>query len=114
MPWVMGLARELPGGPRHPLLARLVSLARAAAEGDRSGADFARALVDLAPLASATPELQALARLERGLGDTWWRLPLLVLIADGAALHLRRLAGREAVGGEAACRPPAHPPAERG
>jgi hypothetical protein len=82
------LADRLSGGPRHPAVVHTIELALDAASGERFGVPFAQKLMGLGPLLSEPQEAAAVSATLGEVGTTWWRLPLLAVVADGAAAWL--------------------------
>ena len=89
------LATHLASRPRtageDPALRRLVELAHAVADGELTGRQFASEFMALGPLLADPAAVQAVAATVMGLGETWWRLMLLALVADGTAAWLAGL-----------------------
>ncbi|MCC7493559.1 MAG: hypothetical protein IT204_14490 [Fimbriimonadaceae bacterium] len=81
-PLLTALVARLPGGPQHPLAARLVRLATAAGDDPLGGRASYAAWAGLPALAAEPDALHAVAASLATLGETWWRLPLLALLGD--------------------------------
>ncbi len=95
------LVGALAGEPGAPVLPPAARLAVSVASGELSGRAFAAELMALGPLLDGPAELNAVAHCADAQAGTWWQLPLLALLADGAAAWLSRFA------------PPPGPPAEQ-
>ncbi|MBI2300985.1 MAG: hypothetical protein HYU66_18900 [Armatimonadetes bacterium] len=93
VPLTMNLAAASPAGLRAAPTARLAALAHEASAGDCFGSEFAGALIGLSRHLTSVEQYLAVADTADLLQGTWWLLPLLALIGDGAAAAMVRAAG---------------------
>ncbi len=91
-PLAVHLASRLPGGLRHPAPATLCELAEGAASGALAGQQFCGRLMSLAEHLGSPPAVAGLIAAVDELPASWWRLPLLCLVADGTARWLESVA----------------------